>query len=343
MKASEPRPTDGCSPIRERWIERVGEDHAEGRAGALFRAALRGEPLEAGRLAAIEERLHAKPRRPKPHRAWRLAIAVGLMLSGGAMTATANWYFHRSRPANLARPEKPTPPPGSLKRRARPGFAVAPPPALAVGSDTVSLVDEPTPSRSRTAVTRKEPSRGARPVDPVGSTAPPPSITTEPASALAEESKLLTRALRKLRQDDDAPGALSILDEHDLRFAGAALAPEATLARIEALIKVHRNTDALSRLDGIAPSPIGIGRDLLIARAELRATAGRCAMAALDFDDLLLGTPAFDAITERALWGRASCRARSADPTGARVDLEAYLSRFPSGRFAGDARTALGE
>ena len=336
MKASEPKPADGRSPIRQRWIERVGEDHAEGRAGALFRAALREEPLEAGRLAAIEERLHAKPRRPKPHRAWRLAIAVGLMLSGGAMTATANWYFHRSRPGTLARPAEPTPPLGSLKRRARPGAAVAPPPALAV-------VDEPPPSRSGTAVTRNEPSRRTEPVDPVGSTSPPPSIATERASALAEESQLLTQALRKLRQDDDARGALSILDEHDVRFAGAALAPEATLARIEALIKVHRNADALSRLDGITPSPMGIGRDLLIARAELRATAGRCAMAAVDFEALLRGTPAFDAITERALWGRASCRARSADATGARVDLQAYLSRFPSGRFARDARAALGE
>ena len=161
------------------------------------------------------------------------------------------------------------------------------------------------------------------------------------ASALAEESALLTTALRKLRQHDDAGGALASLDEHDVRFGRGTLAPEATLARIEALVKLHRNAEALSLLDGMTPMPAGLGRDLLIARAELRAAAGRCAMARPDFDRLLNDGAAFDSIAERALWGRASCRAGGTDVAGARDNLRSYLFHFPHGRFARDARAAL--
>jgi hypothetical protein len=210
--------------------------------------------------------------------------------------------------------------------------------------DTIALLDERLPPPSRPASTRHGSSSPQPPIEPAEATSPPPlDVAPRGASALAEESGLLSAALRKLRNDGDAAGALALLDQHDARFARAALAPEASLARIEALMKVRRNDDALSLLDGMAPAPIGIGRELLIARAELRAAAGRCTTATPDFDLLLRGVPASDSITERALWGRASCRARGTDATGARDDLERYLSDFPAGRFAGRARAALDE
>lgn len=47
------------------------------------------------------------------------------------------------------------------------------------------------------------------------------------------------------------------------------------------------------------------------------------------------------ALSERALYGRATCRLRSGDDAGGQVDLEAYLTRFPNGRFAGQVRQRL--
>jgi hypothetical protein len=163
------------------------------------------------------------------------------------------------------------------------------------------------------------------------------------ASPLAQESELLAGALQKLRRDADPGGALALLEAHDARFAAGPLAPEAARARIEALLKLRRNAEALALLDHAALAASGSGRDLLIARAELRSAAGRCAAAVADLDRLLAGDRPLDPITERALWGRAACRATTRDAPGARNDLRAYLTLFPEGRFAGDARAALGQ
>jgi hypothetical protein len=331
-------PPDGPTSVRDRWIEGSDGNRAEDRAGALLRAALRREPLEADRLAAIGERLRVSTRRPRPHRAWRVAVAFGLMLSGSALTAAANWYFHRSRTADAVQPQvaplgHPSVPP---KQRIRRGSALVPP---MPGDEALAILDDPPAPLDRAAPVRH---RSAGPSLPLSAEATaPPSPSMPRASALSEESALLTTALRKLRQDDDANGALASLDEHDVRFGRGTLAPEATLARIEALVKLQRNTEALSLLDGMTPAPAGLGRDLLIARAELRAAAGRCAVARPDFDRLLDDESAFDSIAERALWGRASCRAGGTDAAGARDDLRSYLFHFPHGRFAHDARAAL--
>ena len=42
-----------------------------------------------------------------------------------------------------------------------------------------------------------------------------------------------------------------------------------------------------------------------------------------------------------ALYGRAACHARLGDVEEARSDLEAYVTRFPAGRYAARARAAL--
>jgi TolA-binding protein len=48
-----------------------------------------------------------------------------------------------------------------------------------------------------------------------------------------------------------------------------------------------------------------------------------------------------DAVTERALYGRAVCRGKMGNWIGARQDFERYLAMFPDGTFAHKARTAM--
>jgi hypothetical protein len=396
--------SDEQAPVSERWVDGARGDDLESRAGALLRQASRPEPPEAARLAAIRALQRRGARRPQRHWTFRLAIALVLVLSGSALTAGAQLYFHLLGPARTAPPAVHAPagapaPRGRIRARAprlalapedeaadpvddpsrsaveTAGPTVEPPAAPAPRPSPVQLpapvqplapvqppaaLQPPAPALpaveasvhvARTAVSPRPrpadiapspPAPAPAPVEPPDVT-PPPLPVAESASALAQESALLAVALRKLRQDGDARGALATLDQHDARFAAGALAPEATLARIEALIKMHKNRDALALLERATPSPLGRGRDLIVARAELRAAAGRCAAATRDFDLLLADDFSFDEVAERALWGRASCRATAKDTTGARRDLQDYLARFPSGRHAAAARAALGQ
>jgi TolA-binding protein len=172
--------------------------------------------------------------------------------------------------------------------------------------------------------------------------APPPSPPPPQPSAIAEESALLGAAMQRLRERDDAAGALALLDEHDRRFgATGVLTDEATTTRVEALLRAGAFSRALTLLDGLAPRLTGRGRELRATRGELRADAGRCAEAVADFEALLSGGTPPDVIGERALYGRAACHARLGEHDAARADLEAYLAQFPAGRYAGRARAAL--
>jgi hypothetical protein len=170
-----------------------------------------------------------------------------------------------------------------------------------------------------------------------------PHTPTGP-SALVKESRLLSRAIFKLRQEGEAEQALAILDELRSEFGPqSTLAPEANATRIEALLRLGRHTQALALLDAQTLTTKGVGREMLVARAELRADKGSRTAALHDFDLLLAagGTP--DAVTERALYGRAVCRGKSGDWEGARRDLELYLTRFPNGRFMDKTRAMLNQ
>jgi hypothetical protein len=337
------------APIRDHWVRRSPGDGPEARAGELLRQARRSEPLGQQQLAAVRARLGGERRGAARRWVWQLAIGVVVLLGGGALVAAKTgllpWF---PRPVDVhpkaSSPEPYGAPARHRRGRARVSAALEPAPAVAP-SDPASASPAPTLETARPAApprvraTRETP----RAISPPA-VEPEPSPAERPApiaSPLAEESALLTTALRKLRQEHDPRGALALLDQHNVRFAGGPLRTEAELVRVEALLQDGRRGDALRLLDPLKAPWSGRRRDLLVSRGELRAQAGRCAEAMVDFGVVLSGETRDDAIAERALHGRASCRSRRGDATGARADLEQYLARFPEGRFAADARRSL--
>ncbi len=178
---------------------------------------------------------------------------------------------------------------------------------------------EVAPFRAPVVHVRKE--AAVRPVAPV------------PALSTRDEAQLLGRALSRLRQDHDPAGALALLDEYARTFPRGIMAPEALRARLEAVIQMDDRKTALALLDGRGAFAGRLGSDLLLTRAELRASAGRYGDARADFDKLLATTLPVET-AGRALYGRAITLGHLGQDERARADLLAYQKRFPDGKFA---------
>jgi len=327
------------APIRERWSACPPGESAEALAGALLRSAAVVQPFEVKNPADVgATRLRGRAQRGTW--AWQIAIAVVLLLCGGALFAAVTHILRRPSGAAVERVSAGAAPAGKPSRRV--AAVAALPPAASVPSPQVlapSPVPRPLPARTVSSASTRE-RTAAAPSAPL--LEPPPAEQPAP-SALGQESRLVARAITKLRQDGEAEAALAALDEHSAQFgARGALAPEANATRIEALLRAGRHAEALALLDALVPTAAGVGREMVVARAELRAEKGRYAAALNDFGLLLDRDEPADLVTERALFGRASCRAQKGDSTGARADLEHYLTTFPTGRFAEKARLALG-
>ena len=307
---------DERTPIRHRWTAQPPGDTDEALAGALLRSAKVVQPFGTKDLAEVAARLRTRERRLSRKWAWQIAIAVGLLLFCGAVSA-AVMHFLRVASVGPALSDTPVSMPARAPVR-RKHVVVAPPLAPA---------NAPVPEPQVLGKASPE---------------PPPSPLANP-SALAQESRLLAGAIHKLRQERNPGQALAMLDQHRARFgAKGALEPEAKVTRIEALLRLGRHDQALGLLDAQVLTAAEVGREMLVARAELRAEKGRCGAALNDFNLLLAAETPPDLVTERALYGRATCRAQQSDWTGARSDLEHYLARFPKGRFVDQARTAVG-
>ena len=99
---------------------------------------------------------------------------------------------------------------------------------------------------------------------------------------------------------------------------------------------------ALALLDHRDAFPGRLGAQLLLTRAELRASAGRYADAVRDFDRLLGAQEAMGAADlERALYGRGVCLGHLDKGERARADLADYQRRFPSGKHAAEVARLL--
>jgi hypothetical protein len=143
------------------------------------------------------------------------------------------------------------------------------------------------------------------------------------------ESALLATALQRLHREHDASGALSLLEAYPRRFPRGQLAGEVALVEAEALLKLGRREALVERLDPDIVGKYPRAPELALLRAEALSKLGRCAEALPAFSALLDG-PLEPQTRERALFGRALCRATVGRSEGAREDLARLLVEFPS-------------
>lgn len=328
---------DERTPIRERWTAREPGSGDEETAGALLRLAQRPCPISDRKLAEIRERVRSRSRHrayglPPRSRFRQMAVAAGLVLLGGVLSALALGLLHRVSKTESAAPAAL---PASTRHFTGDTTKTAEPLSQAATPEVPARAQPESPDLVPGPVS-EVPSRSTRIVAVRESPGPAPG-----SSALARESRLLALAIAKLRRDHEPGQALAILDQHRAEFGSGALAQEANATRIETLLQLGRNGQALALLDAQTLSTRGVAGEMLVARAELRADQGRYSAALRDFDQLLSGRGQTDSVAERARYGRATSRAKSGDWDGARADFQQYLREFPQGRFAERARGSL--
>lgn len=190
---------------------------------------------------------------------------------------------------------------------------------------------EPEPVRKM--VRTQEP---ARPIAPPSS--PRPATVAE-ASQPLDEIRALDQAIGLLRKERNPGAALAALDRYLSRYPAGALAREARVARVDALLLLGRSPDALAALETLPLDPYGRSIELQVIRGELRA-GSNCVRAEEDFG-AVLGRAADGPLAERALYGRAVCRVKRGDHAAAAADMRTYLARFPTGVHAAWARRWL--
>lgn len=338
----------------ERWLSRpAGGDKTEDRLASLIRTA--GPPAGLGAVARarVWSRLRQRPtsRARIARLRWSVALSV-LLTSGVVLGALSARRWWPAKPARNVPGLTPATPHAARGVRGPVQPPVQPPvdepvPEAAPPAPPVRASAAPHASQARGGIVAEaEPAalntgRGPEAISPSpsGSAGLDPAAPSSGASALSGETSLLGEALLQLRQKRDARGALAALDEYRARYPNGTLTREAETARIDALLLLGRNDEALAELGALTLQPVGRDQELRLIRGELAAPTD-CKRAFVDFDRIL-NEQATAAVVERALHGRAACRLRTGDETGATRDLTEYLRRFPAGRFAPEARRTL--
>jgi hypothetical protein len=343
-----------------RWRERAADAHAiEARAALLADAASAVPPLSGPALTRIREEIEARGTR----RGWlggpalplqaRLALVLALLIAGGTTAVGARFFWRgHGTPERRVAPVPAEAAPVKIRHpaarvAARAPDVDAPPPMEAQPLPSASGThgprspkedgDPPVPTRMRSAAPV------AIEVRPHALIEPPPAAVESPAPPAAlktTEAALIAEALTNLRQRSDPRAALATLDRYGRDFQHGVLEVEALRTRVEAVLQLGELTTALALLDAKAG---GAGDDLLLTRAELRASAGRFREALADFDQVMERAEgaSISSSDERALYGRAVCLARLGQFERARADLVLYQKWFPHGRFAVDVQRLL--
>ncbi len=313
-------------PEPQRLLESAFTEHtaaAERRAITLLRGL--GEPgaLSPQLLLRIKARIAGgAPRRVGTLRIKVLLATAILIAASGLVFAAQGWWQAAPRTQPILVPSgSGAHPSADAVRLPLPTPAPLPVPVPATAETPETPLAALVPAAQRAS--EKPKTSAHSPVDPV---------------AALHESRLLSEALVELRRNNDPRAALTILDQYRERFPNGSLALEAARARAEALIALGQRAAALRVLDDL--SPAALGRSMLLVRGELRAELNRCSDALADLSSAL-SQNLHDSVDERALFGRATCRSRGGDQTGARSDLNLYAARFPHGRFQVQVLRAL--
>lgn len=235
------------------------------------------------------------------------------------------------------------------RRRAKSMAYAAPAPVMSAPAPVMSAPRE-APGPERSASAPAQPARPAMhsptsavvvPLVPGPATSPsaatrPVAMVPVPRTVLGDQA-LFGQAMRRLRVENNPSAALSALEEHAQVYPRSSFRGERNALEVEALLALHRDRDALARLDTMALDELPRSGERFVVRGELRAAARRWLEASADFDQALgrvSGSPAWH---ERALWGRGAARLRCGEREAGLADLERYLDKYPSGRFAGQA------
>jgi hypothetical protein len=337
-----------------RWMSRAeGGTDVEDRLAALIRTADPARELGTIARARVWSRVRRASRSQRPLASLRWGVAIAVLLTSGVVIGAMSarrWWPERNAATPAPGPAKPHPAHAVRHRSERAGQVAATPDSIAA-EDGLPIADpapEPAAARDAPAISdRAPPPRSAAPSSrahgsgtPRGARGRDLALATAPrdatASELAGETPLLSEALTRLRQKRDARGALATLDVYRARYPDGTLKHEAESARIDALLLLGRDDEALAELRRLTLQAHGRDLELRLIRGELAAPTD-CAFAVADFDRIVVErTP--QSFAERALYGRAACRARLGDEAGAKSDLAEYLRRFPAGRFASEAR-----
>jgi hypothetical protein len=169
----------------------------------------------------------------------------------------------------------------------------------------------------------------------------PAGLAKDELRSIPSDAVLFGQAMRKLRLEHDPSSALTALQEHARAYPRSGLSAERTALEVESLLALHRDREALSRLDAMALDALPRGGERFVVRGELRAAARRWPEASADFDQALSRISGSPAWHERALWGRAVARLRCGEREAGLADVESYRDRYPDGRFAAEAARFL--
>ncbi|WP_437690280.1 hypothetical protein [Sorangium sp. So ce176] len=198
---------------------------------------------------------------------WGLGAVIGAGLLGAGVA-----LLRPPAPPSAAPPSAPpavTAPPVADEP---PPVADEPPPVMPAPAPSGPVTRAPGPLQG-SASPSAAPAAVASPPRPKGAASRARSAPVAPADALGEQVAMIDRA-RDALGAGDAAGCLAALDAHDARFPRSAMGEEATVLRIEALIRLGdraRAADLGQRFLASRPtSPHAAG-----VRALLGATTDR--------------------------------------------------------------------